>query len=103
MFGRRLELAPRWKGGRKVRRDGYVYVVVPDDYPHPAYTKPSGTKYALEHRRVMEHALGRYLRPEEVVHHRDGNTSNNAIENLRLYATHAEHLADGHSGGSRSS
>jgi hypothetical protein len=37
-----------------------------------------------EHRVVMEELLGRSLLRTEVVHHRDGNRSNNAIENLEL-------------------
>ncbi|MCA1669689.1 MAG: HNH endonuclease [Thermomicrobia bacterium] len=32
----------------------------------------------------MEAHLGRSLRREEHVHHRDGNKANNAIENLQL-------------------
>ncbi len=96
MYGRRNELSPRWKGGRKVRRDGYTFVIAPDNHPAPAYTKPSGLRYILEHRYVMEQNIGRYLRPEEVVHHIDGNPANNAIENLRLYANQAEHIRDAH-------
>lgn len=36
----------------------------------------------LIHREVMEHHLGRKLAANEVVHHKDGNPANNAIENL---------------------
>lgn len=71
MYGRRKELSPRWKGGRKVRSDGYVIVVAPDDHPHPCDVASTGTKYILEHRLVMERHLGRYLEPTEVVHHRE--------------------------------
>jgi len=45
----------------------------------------------LRSRYVMEQHLGRKLRPEEVVHHKDENPQNDAIENLKLYATQAEH------------
>lgn len=38
----------------------------------------------LEHRYVMEQHLGRRLLPEEIVHHRDGNKANNALDNLLL-------------------
>ena len=48
----------------------------------------------MEHRLVMEDKLGRYLTPEEEVHHIDGNRANNDPDNLRLFpnkATHAAH------------
>lgn len=97
MYGLRKELAPQWKGGRKVRKDGYVLIVAPDDHPHPADThRPSGLKYILEHRYLMEQHLGRYLEPGEVVHHIDGNPSNNAIENLRLFTSQSKHIAEAH-------
>jgi hypothetical protein len=96
MFGKRRELSARWKGGRKIRRDGYVLIAVPDDYPYPAYQKGSGTKYALEHRVVVEQRLGRYLLPGEVVHHIDGNPSNNAEGNLEVFASQSEHIRSAH-------
>ena len=40
----------------------------------------------------MEQQLGRYLEPEEVVDHIDGDTSNNELSNLRLFSSNAEHL-----------
>lgn len=102
MYGRRKKGAPQWKGGRKVRKDGYILVVAPDDHPYPADQHvPSGLKYILEHRYVMEQHIGRYLTPKEIVHHIDGNPSNNAIENLQLFATQADHLAIGHNNGPR--
>lgn len=44
-----------------------------------------------EHRIVAERMLGRPLRPEEVVHHIDGDKRNNAENNLRVFASQAEH------------
>jgi len=41
----------------------------------------------LEHRHVMEQHLGRPLRADETVHHRDGNRSRNVIENLELWVS----------------
>ena len=35
-----------------------------------------------EHRIVAEKKLGRYLRSDEVVHHIDGNKTNNSPDNL---------------------
>jgi hypothetical protein len=92
MFGRTGDKCPRWNGGRKTRKDGYVLVTAPPNHPHPIKNgKRDTTFYILEHRLVMEKHLGRYLEPDEVIHHIDGNTSNNAIENLRLFTNQAEH------------
>lgn len=41
-------------------------------------------KRHYEHRRVMEEYLGRPLRPNESIHHIDGNKLNNKLENLAL-------------------
>lgn len=90
---RKKERAPHWNGGRKVRKDGYVLVVAPDDHPYPAETKASGLKYILEHRLMFEQVIGRYLKPAEVVHHIDENPSNNTPSNLRLFASQRAHAA----------
>lgn len=67
---------PNYKGGRHICSNGYVEIVV---IGHPA-TNVRG--YVYEHRVVAEKKLGRYLRSDEVVHHIDGNKTNNAPENL---------------------
>lgn len=45
----------------------------------------------LAHRVIVEQMIGRKLRPEEVVHHRDGNRYNNSPENLQVFACNADH------------
>lgn len=76
-----------WAGGRSIDLDGYVLVPAPEHHPH---ARQIGV--ILEHRLVMEKALERYLLPTEVVDHIDGLTIHNAPENLRLFASNAEHL-----------
>jgi hypothetical protein len=77
-----------WKGGRLLAADGYILLYMPE---HPDARK-SG--YILEHRYVMEQAIGRRLTEIEVVHHINGDTQDNRIENLELFQSNAEHLAE---------
>lgn len=74
-----------WKGGRIICERGYVRKHCPD---HP-YANNMG--YVFEHRLVMEAHLGRTLLPSEVVHHINGKTDDNRVENLMLFSTRGEH------------
>ena len=69
--------ASNWKGG-KILVGGYLYIYSPT---HPNKTKDG---YVCEHRLVMEKHIGRYLKPNEIVHHKNKNTQDNRIENLLL-------------------
>jgi len=85
LYGRfRGVKSPNWKGGKKIIK-GYISVYAKN---HP-FAHKSGDVY--EHRLVMEKKIGRYLKPEEVVHHIDRNTFNNHPSNLQLFANQSEH------------
>lgn len=71
-----------WKGGRIIKktiRHGLKYIMVrcPE---HPAAVNG----YVFEHRLIMEKHLGRFLYADEIIHHKNGNTQDNRIENLEL-------------------
>ena len=68
--------------GGWINAGGYRVVEAPED--HPRGTGAEG-RYILEHRLVMEKILGRYLRAEENVHHKNGVKHDNRPENLELW------------------
>ena len=83
-YGQIGELNHNWKGGKIIDRAGYILVYCPT---HP-YNEGG---YVFEHRLVVERWLGRYLRPEELIHHRNQIKTDNRIENLQV-VTNAEHM-----------
>lgn len=68
----------------KATKGGYMYCET--DPPHPAGEKRKDRKkrYVYLHRAVMENKLGRYLKPDEQVDHKDGDKTNNEPSNLEL-------------------
>lgn len=71
-------------GHRKLGNDGYIKVYYPT---HPNATKDG---YVMEHHLVMEKQIGRCIRKDEVVHHKNHIRNDNRIENLELM-TFKEH------------
>lgn len=74
-----------WKGGRYIS-GGYVFIKKED---HP---EANIGGYIREHRFIMEQHIGRYLKPEEQVHHINRITTDNRIENLQLTKDYQEHM-----------
>lgn len=66
-------------GAKKQHSNGYMMIKMPDN---PSAYK---TGWMLEHRYVMEQFLGRSLEEDEHVHHKNGDRSDNRIENLELW------------------
>lgn len=100
--GLKREKSPMWKGGRWIiKRDGYAYVIVEHGTPGAKTNGTGTTSYMLEHRLVMQNHLGRTLRRDEDVHHRNGVKHDNRLENLMLvpHKRHFEDIVCPHCGG----
>lgn len=76
------------KIGEYIDKDGYL--LVSGQFEHPHRTKRN---YVAKHRLVMEKKIGRFLKPTEVVHHKNGLKTDNRLSNLELLTDAAEHCA----------
>ena len=73
---------PKPHQGKPLIVHGYRVIYKPD---HKYATKwVCGPGFVFEHRYVMECFLGRSLRADEHVHHKDGNKLNNSLDNLEV-------------------
>lgn len=97
MYGRKMpvstreKLLPIWKRmaderrlGIKRHKLGYILEYCPEH----KYADRSG--YVLQHRLVIERSIGRTLNSNEIVHHVNGDKTDNRIENLCVL-TRSEH------------
>lgn len=74
----------RWKGGSFIV-SGRMVIYSPN-HPYPNH----GGKYVYRYRLAMEKKIGRFLLPNEIVHHKNGNPMDDNTDNLELI-THSEH------------
>lgn len=85
---KRFGIESRGKGTRRENKynrigtRGYRRLYKPD--------YPQKNDYVKKARLIMEKKLGRYLTPQEIVHHRDLDKLNDNIENLQLMSN-SEH------------
>ncbi len=82
-----------WRGGKIIDRKGYVYIYVEDTNKF-ADMRPKYHNYISEHRLIMAKHLNRSLLPWEVVHHKNGDKTDNKIENLQLLPDQSYHISD---------
>lgn len=67
----------KWNGGR-MRIGEYVYI------RQPLHPNAPARGYIAEHRLIIEWSLGRFLKPWEHVHHKNGVRDDNRLENLEV-------------------
>lgn len=71
--------SPRWRGGTSINAKGYVI-----------HHRPDG-RHRVEHRLVLEAAMGRALASTEIVHHRNHVKVDNRPDNLTIM-TNSAHM-----------
>lgn len=72
---------------KKININGYIA------YYYPEHPKAYSNGCVYEHILVAEQILGRFLNPEECVHHIDFDRANNKASNLMIFATKSDHTA----------
>lgn len=68
---------------RKAAKGAALWTPTRDGYMRRSFNG----EIQLQHRCVMEERLGRRLWPDETVHHKNGDRSDNRIDNLELWSS----------------
>lgn len=84
---------PRWRGGRIKTSGGRTLIYMPT---HPNANCCGGT-HILEYRLIAEQITGRPLLDNEIVHHKNGDATDNRLENLEVL-TQSDHVKKHFSG-----
>lgn len=71
----------------KIYLNGYIAVYMPE------HERAFDNGCVYEHVLVAEEILGRKLKPEECVHHKDKDRTNNSPDNLMIFQTNEDHIA----------
>lgn len=87
-----ISITNKYHKGFITTDSGYIMVKAPGEHPDK-----NSKGYVREHRFIMENYIGRYLTEAEVVHHINGNTGDNRLENLRLMRL-GDHISLHHKG-----
>ena len=85
--GKKIDQSQRKIGNTYLNHHGYTEIYLGDD--SQKYGRKDG--YVLLHRKIAQDNLGRQLLQSEVVHHIDGDKTNNAAENLLVCSGFSEH------------
>ena len=94
----KMENSPHWKGGRgDYTYKPYIYIRISDTdpfYPMSTHQGRCGGGEILEHRLIMARHLNRMLTRKEHVHHKNGDKTDNRLENLELVSPANHSLYD---------
>ena len=67
--------------------NGYIAIYMPE------HERAFDNGCVYEHILVAEKILGRKLKEQECVHHKDQNRTNNSLDNLMIFKTNEDHIA----------
>lgn len=84
---------PRWNNGVRYDASHGFYVRIEPNHPfYQMSMSAGGRRYVAEHRLVVAMSIGRPLEKWEVVHHINGDNTDNRLENLELLSSQTKHL-----------